>query len=157
MQITSCCKLWALIYSPSNISDHLGVVFSKFYLIFFSLFCSVLFYSCIIFNIFVIFFHFCTSISIITTFLCTIFLYSTIFFCVDFFCDILLIWKFQICKYVAILCSDFQFQNCGDLFTSATGSRAPHQTNRGRCNASRSTSWCRCCHWRSVSRTCRSN
>lgn len=60
------------------------------------------------------------------------------------------------CKNVWIsIC--VHFQNCGDFFTSAAGSRATHQTNRGRCYASHSANWCRGCHWRSVSRTCRSN
>lgn len=48
-------------------------------------------------------------------------------------------------------------QNRWDLLATTTGSRASHQTNRGRRNSSRSTNWCGRCHWRSVSRTCRSN
>lgn len=45
------------------------------------------------------------------------------------------------------------FQNRRDILTSATGSRTSYQTDCGCRYTSRSTSWCSCCHWRSVSLT----
>lgn len=108
-------------------------------------------------------FHLCVphfDVKLISREMCVILLYwfqtkMTYFFvrfCLKFYEKHLQVYVAIFFVFVVIV-----FQNCGDFFATTAGSRAPHQTNRGRCNASRSTSWCCCCHWRSVSRTCRIN